>query len=319
VTAAAEPAHSTTFTAMASKVAMRVLGGGPATAPALAAARRVFARVEAACTRFDPDSPLMRANAERTAWNDVPEECYLAVEQAARSHQETGGLFDPRVLDTLVALGYDRTLPFRSGRVAVTGKRGPATVPVTSWRPGLDPARRSIRLGAARIDLGGIGKGLAVRLAATKLVDAGDSHLIEAGGDCHVRGGGPDGNGWRVGVENPAGGEQPVAVLLLRDTGCATSSLRVRSWLVDGRPVHHLIDPRTGRSAEGGLLSVTVLDPDPARAEVWSKSLLIAGRRRIAELARQRRLPALWIDDRHRIAASALMQPHVIWETPNAA
>jgi len=319
VTTAAEPVHTTTFSAMASKVTMRVVDGGPDTTAALAAAREVFARVEAACTRFDPDSPLMRANADRTAWHQVPEECYLAVAEAARAHQETGGLFDPRVLDTLVALGYDRTLPFRSGRVAVTGSGGPVTVPVTPWRPGLDPARRSIRFGAARIDLGGIGKGLAVRLAATALADAGGSHLIEAGGDCHVSGGGPDGDGWRIGVEDPAGGDQPVAVLRLRDTGCATSSLRVRSWLVDGRPVHHLIDPHTGRSAEGGLLSVTVLDPDPVRAEMWSKSLLIAGRGRIAALARQRRLPALWIDDQHRTAASQQMQPYVIWEAPDAA
>ncbi|HET9518570.1 MAG TPA: FAD:protein FMN transferase, partial [Actinoplanes sp.] len=145
------------------------------------------------------------------------------------------------------------------------------------------------------------------------------SHLIEAGGDCHVGGDGPGGAGWRIGVQDPAGGDQPVAVLRLRDIGCATSSLRVRSWRVDERPVHHLIDPRTGRSAEGGLLSVTVLDPDPARAEVWSKSLLIAGRDRIADLATERGLAALWVDERHRTASSPAMTPLLIWEARNAA
>lgn len=319
MTTTARPDHTLTFTSMASRVMLRILDGGPAALAALAAARQVVERVEAACTRFDPDSPLMRANADRTAWHQVPEECYLAVEQATRAHLETGGLFDPRVLDALLALGYDRTLPFRSGRVSVTGPAGAAAVPVTPWRPGLDPARRAIRLGAARIDLGGIGKGLAVRLAAATLAGAGGSHLIEAGGDCHVAGDGPDGDGWQIGVEDPAGGDRPVAVLRLRDTGCATSSRRVRSWRVNGQQVHHLIDPRTGRSADSGLLSVTVLDPDPARAEVWSKSLLIAGRGRIAALAEQRRLPALWVDDRHRTAVSPAMAPSVIWEASDAA
>ncbi|MFI7544816.1 FAD:protein FMN transferase [Actinoplanes sp. NPDC049599] len=317
----AAAAQTTTFPAMATRVTLRVADPGPAAGDALAAARAVFARVEAACTRFDPRSPLMRANADRTNWHAVPQECYLAVAEAARAHRETGGLFDPRVLDTLVALGYDRTLPFRSG-VTLTGT-GPArtvrTPPAASpWLPGLDPDSRSIRLGADRIDLGGIGKGLAVRLAARALAHAGGGHLIEAGGDCHVAGGGPDGDGWRIGVEDPAGGADPVAVLRLADTGCATSSLRVRSWRVDGTTVHHLIDPRTGRSAQGGLLSVTVLDPDPVRAEVWSKSLLIAGRGRIAGLAARRHLPALWVDDSRQVAVSAAMAPYVIWTAPDA-
>jgi len=306
---------------MASRITLRVVDPGPTAGDALAAARRVFERVEAACTRFDPQSPLMRANADRTAWHAVPEECYLAVAEAARAHLETGGLFDPRVLDTLVGLGYDRTLPFRSG-VSLTGAGRAVAARVAAgaglWQPGLDPQSRSIRLGVDRIDLGGIGKGLAVRLAARALARAGGGHLIEAGGDCHVAGSGPDGGGWRIGIEDPTGGPEPVAVLRVADTGCATSSLRVRSWQVDGRRVHHLIDPRTGRSAQGGLLSVTVLDTDPARAEVWSKSLLIAGQGRIAALAARRRLPALWVDEDRRVAVSTAMEPCVIWVAPDA-
>jgi thiamine biosynthesis lipoprotein len=306
---------------MASRVTLRVVDPCPTVGDAIAAARRTFERVEAACTRFDPESPLMRANADPTAWHAVPEECYLAVAEAARAHLETDGLFDPRVLDTLVALGYDRTLPFRSGvSLAGAGQAITTRVPdaAAPWRPGLDPESRSIRLGVDRIDLGGIGKGLAVRLAARALARAGGGHLIEAGGDCHVAGRGPDGAGWQIGVEDPTGYPEPVAVLRVTDTGCATSSLRVRSWQVDGKKVHHLIDPRTGRSAQGGLLSVTVLDPDPARAEVWSKSLLIAGRGRIAGLAAQRHLPALWVDESRRVAASAAMSPYVIWTAPDA-
>jgi thiamine biosynthesis lipoprotein len=311
-----EATRTMTFPAMATRVTLRVSDPAPGVEEALAAARAVFARVETACTRFDPESPLMRANADPAGWHAVPEECYLAVAEAARAHRETGGLFDPRVLDTLVALGYDRTLPFRTGvALTRTGQSITARTPAgaSPWRPGLDPDHRAIRLGAHRIDLGGIGKGLAVRLAARALAGAGGGHLIEAGGDCHVAGDGPDGDGWRIGVEDPAGGAEPVAVLRLTGTGCATSSLRVRSWRVDGATVHHLIDPRTGRSAEGGLRSVTVLDPDPARAEVWSKSLLIAGRGRIAGLAARRRLAALWVDRDGQVTASAAMAPYVIW------
>ena len=46
--------------------------------------------------------------------------------------------------------------------------------------------------------------------------------------------------------------------------------------------VHHLVDPRTGEPADGGLRAVTGHGPDPAWAEVWSKTLFIEGRERIA-------------------------------------
>ena len=63
----------------------------------------------------------------------------------------------------------------------------------------------------------------------------------------------------------------------MTDAACATSSVRVRRWRRGGEQVHHLIDPRSGRSADGGLAAVTVVAADPAWAEVWSKSLFVAG------------------------------------------
>lgn len=316
-----------TFTAMATSITLQVIDPGPAASAALEAARAVFSRVEAACTRFDPQSPLMRANHDGLEWHSVPPECYLAVDEATRAHRETDGLFDPRVLDTLIALGYDRTLPFNQGLVdlaspAATDPADPgpcAPAPLLGpWEPGLEPTRSAIRLGPRGIDLGGIGKGLAVRLAGLELAAAGRAYLVEAGGDCLLGGDGPVGGGWRVGVEDPFGGPEPLAVLQLSDTGCATSSLRVRTWQLNGTEVHHLIDPRTGRSAAGGVRAVTVVHPDPAWAEVWSKALLITGRKRIRHLAETRGLAAAWVDDDSRVEYTAPMADFVIWPVPDA-
>ncbi|MCU1656234.1 MAG: hypothetical protein JWO57_890, partial [Pseudonocardiales bacterium] len=238
------------FRAMACRVVARI--GLRARAPhaAIDLVEAVFRAVEAQCTRFDSDSPLMRANAAGDGWQVVPEYCYAALEEAALAHIRTVGLFDPRVLRTLQRLGYDRSLPFDAGDVTVAGA-DPSPVAgrraSTVWRPEFDPDRRAVRVGAEPVDLGGIGKGLAIRWAAEQIAPSCPSFLIEAGGDCYLSGDGPLGNGWQVGVEDPRGGDRPVAVLSLRDTACATSSIRVRRWKVSGRPAHHLIDPRTGR------------------------------------------------------------------------
>jgi thiamine biosynthesis lipoprotein len=117
-----------------------------------------------------------------------------------------------------------------------------------------------------------------------------------------------------VGIEDPRNGADPVAVLRLANLGCATSSIRVRHWRVGDREVHHIIDPRTGEPADSGLLSVTVVGPDTARAEVWSKALFLAGRGRVRQLANELDIAALLVDDDGVVGVSRAMRAHLIWQ-----
>lgn len=306
-----------TFRAMATDVTFWVEDPTVEAASSLDRARSVFVDVEAACSRFNPASPLMRANEHPDQWHEVPQICAEAVSEAARAHVETRGLFDPRILDVLVRLGYDRSLPFADGPVDVDAAPHAEAVarPRPRWTPRVEElgGRYRIHLDGTAIDLGGIGKGLAVRWAWQQLDGCGQSIMVDAGGDCRFSGHGPDGDGWRIGVEDPRGGEAPVAVLRLTDTGCATSSVRVRRWSVNGRSVHHLIDPRTGDCGGEGLLSATVVHPDPAWAEVWSKTLFLSGAGRIAEVADRARLAAVWTATGGSLGLSRAAEPLVMW------
>jgi thiamine biosynthesis lipoprotein len=304
------------FRAMASQVTVRT-GTGAVDAATFRAVAALFADVEAECTRFDPASPLMRANLASADPDGegyrVPPYCYAAIEAAAEAYRVTDGLFDPRILTALRRLGYDRSLP-EPDRDHQPVDAPPATEPAaTGWRPELDPVTGRVRLGPDPIDLGGIGKGLAVRWSVQLLRRGYRTFLVEAGGDCYLAGAGPDGRGWQVGVEDPAGGSDPVAVLSLRDTACATSSIRLRRWTVAGAEVHHLIDPRTGRSAAGGLAAVTVIADDPAWAEVWSKTLFLTGQHRIEESAARHCLAAVWVNADGGLGWSAPAAELISW------
>lgn len=304
-----------TFRAMACDITLRVVAPSAGTRAALAQARAVFDAVERACTRFDPASPLMRANAAPGLWHQVPTELYDALMAAYAAHRLTEGSFDPRVLRTLEAFGYDRSLPFAAGPVT-TEDRTPDLAPaghVEAWEPEFDEARQMVRLGSEPVDLGGIGKGLAVRWAAERLAGRARSFLVEAGGDFYLSGTGPESSGWRIGVEDPRGGTEPVAVLQLSDAACATSSIRLRQWRSGERRVHHLIDPRTAAPGGSGLLSVTVVGPDPASAEVWSKSLFLCGLEDVARQAEVHGLAALWIGVDGELGTSSTVDPFVIW------
>jgi thiamine biosynthesis lipoprotein len=163
------------------------------------------------------------------------------------------------------------------------------------------------------VDLGGIGKGLAVRWAAHQLADVTRGYLVEAGGDCYCAGQPADAPHWRVAVEDPRGSSDPIAVLDVRDQAIATSSVRIRSWRVGDRDVHHLLDPSTGLPGGEGLLAVTVVDDDPATAEVWSKVLFLNGVRGVAASAEFFRLSALWVTAAGAVAWTPSFEQGLAW------
>jgi len=316
-----------TATAMASPITVRVAraarGRGRDDVDELSALRTAvtsslltFTDVEGACSRFDPTSALSEANAAPTRWHAVPDLLYAAAGESHVAYRRTAGRFDPRVLSALVALGYGSSLAFESGGVTTAARADAAPTQPPPWRFRRRPRRRAIHLGGAAIDLGGIGKGLAVRWAGVRLSRVTPNFLVEAGGDCYCAGNAPGGDPWLVGVEDPARPSQPVAVLALRDRAVATSSTRLRRWRAGDEMVHHLIDPTTGRPGGGGLCAVTVVARDPAWAEVWSKVLFLEGPSGIADAARRHGVSALWIHDDGTLAMTDSLRPAVTWRAP---
>jgi thiamine biosynthesis lipoprotein len=309
-----------TFTSMASDIEIRVVD--PARG-AQEAVDRAVAEIDAIAThltRFDPESALSKANRAPDAWHEVPAVLADAISAAHSAHRVTQGLFDPRVGSTLAAWGYDKS--FERIQTEAVGKtswdidihrtlRG-APVARATWKPTITGT--VIHLGGSPIDLGGIGKGLAVRHAAAALADAGRSVLVDAGGDEWLAGPGPDGDGWKVGVEDPLGRDEHVLVLAVTDLGVATSSIARQRWTVRGVPVHHLVDPRTQTPGGAGLAAVTVLHPDPAWAEVWSKTLYLTGAADIAASAAALDLAAAWVTVDGEIGLSAAIRPFVLWQ-----
>jgi FAD:protein FMN transferase len=237
----------------------------------------------------------------------------LGVAGPAAADGVTGAVAPGGVAGTAAADGFARP---GAGAVAPGGTR-------PTFADGLwlhcDP-RESRAAVAAPVDLGGIGKGLAIRwagkvLAATlpELREPGTGALLEAGGDLIARGVAPQGGPWMVAIEDPAGGEEP-AIVALRDGAICTSSIGVHRWRTDdGRDVHHLLDPRTGEPGGAGLASVTVSGPDPAWAEVWSKALFLEGAARIGPRARAMGLAAWWVREDGSLEMTPAARQRTAW------
>lgn len=296
--------------AMASALTLTVVEDDPAPSSlperAWSAVRDEFEASEAAMSRFRDDSDITRLNTAsgRDPFMSVDRRLAIALHACDRAMRVTDGRFDPRVIERLEAWGY-RGAPL--GTTVSRGALGSAARIVEC------ADRTRVRL-PHPVDLGGIGKGLALRWAAERLDDLGiRRYLLDAGGDIVVRGPGPAGDPWQIGIEDPGGGQDPLAVAALADGAIATSSIRRLRWEVDGRVRHHLVDPASGEPADEGLVAVTVVAADPAWAEVWSKSLFIAGRERIAGTARSRGLAAWWVDRDGGIEMTPAARSRTIW------
>lgn len=277
-------------------------------ADAWASVRDEFEASEQAMSRFREHSELTRLNrlATRDEAMAVSWRLSRALTACDRAHRLTEGRFDPRVLRDLERLG-DRGAPI--------GEAGPheARRAAIGLRVVECDAKGTVRL-REPVDLGGIGKGLALRWAAAAVRRCEiPGFVLDAGGDIVATGVPPEGGSWRIGVEDPTGRPEPIAVIAASDVAIATSSIRRRQWMSGDRFVHHLIDPLTGEPGGAGLLAVTVAGADPAWAEVWSKTLFLEGRAGIAELARRRGLAAWWVVDDGTLEMTAAARQQTIW------
>lgn len=265
--------------------------------------RFLFQRVEKTASRFQPESELSQINrgsAQATAILCLPLSPLLhsLLREALNAYRETEGLFQPAILPALEAAGYDRSFDRLEREELIPAGVREESLPLDFTHSPYAFKNRGrqkfllLRPGT-RLDLGGIAKGWTADRAAEILASLGRG-FVNAGGD--IRFFGEDGPPWSIGIEDPFAPERDAALLQMAKGAVATSSTWKRRWKRGSCWNHHLIDPRTGRSADTSLVSVTVTAPTAAQADVWAKVALLLGRKEGMAWLKRRRARALLID-----------------------
>ena len=223
-----------------------------------------FREIEAVCTRFDPESELMRLTSR--VGEPVPASAILfeAVRFALLVAEETGGAFDPAVGHRMAARGYNRE--HRTGRVAPAATAIDAEASYLDVE--LDSTRQTITLRRPlTIDLGAVAKGLAVDAAARELQPFAD-FAIDAGGDLYLGGRNPDGARWSVGIRHPSQDGGLIDSLRVSDRAVCTSG--------DYERGPHILDPRSGTPPTGAA-SATVVAPSAMLADALATAAFVLG------------------------------------------
>ena len=254
---------------------------------AAVAADQVLAALDLQASRFRADSEISWVHRGDGGLFMLSDGLAEAVRVALEAARWTGGLADPTVGEALIALGYDRDF---AALGAHRDEPLAAAVPAPGWqRVRLDGALLRLPPGV-RLDLGATAKGLGSdRAARAVMAAAGQAGgvLVSLGGDIATGGTAPR-DGWPiVAADRPdASGDSPAQPVRLPGGAVATSSITCRRWQRDGRLLHHIVDPRTGRPADGPWQTATVAAMTCADANAAATAAIVAGREAQAWLAR---------------------------------
>jgi thiamine biosynthesis lipoprotein len=234
--------------------------------------------IDLSCSRFRVDSELSALN--RSAGREFAASPLLieALTVALRAAEETDGDVDPTIGRAMSGLGWDLDFSI------VVSRSEPSSieaVPAGGWRSvRIDRARSTVRMPrGVEIDLGATAKALAADRSAFAVAElTGSGVLVSLGGDIAIAGAAPTG-GWPIFVTDDhrsthgADGQ----TIALEAGGLATSSTTVRRWIAGGGDHHHILDPRSGLSADEIWRTVSVAAPTCVEANVASTAAIVRG------------------------------------------
>jgi thiamine biosynthesis lipoprotein len=263
----------------AMNTAIVLVGEGEGVFHGMQAAKQFIHESEQRFSRFLPASEVSALNASAGQWHAVSSELMDMLQLSMKYYFETKGLFDPSILSDLKSMGYDRSMDdIRAQGGTTLSHASKRTSRPAFHEMELNPADNLVRMPyGMEIDLGGIAKGWIVEKAAHLLNSYVSACGVSAGGDILFLGTPEDGLDWDVYLEDPRDPLRMLTQLHVGSGAVATSSVMKRTWSQGEKSRHHLIDPRTGESAETYWLSVTAIAPDVLTAEVYAKAILIGG------------------------------------------
>lgn len=223
-------------------------------------------RLEALWSRFRSTSEISLVNSAEGHPVMVSPETTQLIKKMISAYELTGGLFNPGLLPRLMEIGYNQSL----------AEPGSTNLPKNKLS-GFSP--KDIELdgpfvkipASATLDPGGIGKGLAADMLGEKIRNAGyDSYFVNAGGDLYGQGSSPDGDPWRISVENPFSPDEEICQITFDKAGVATSSNLKRVF----NGASHLVDPNGPEAQPSNIATVTVISGSAARSEVLTKACM---------------------------------------------
>ena len=231
-------------------------------------------RYERMLSRTIEGSDVWRINHAEGAPVEVSDDTIAILRYAGRISELSGGAFDVTIAP--VSTLWD----FTSGNAVLpdAGEIARAAEMVDYTQIELDGNTVTLPAGMM-IDLGGIAKGYIADRVRAYLEDRGvRSAILSFGGNIVAIGSKPDGNPWKVGVQDidkPTG--ETMLVVLNRGGSTVTSGTYERGFELDGVLYHHILSTETGWPVQNELASVTIFSESSTEGDALSTAAFALG------------------------------------------
>lgn len=134
------------------------------------------------------------------------------------------------------------------------------------------------------LDLGAVAKGYIGDLAIANMKEYGiQSAIVNLGGNIQLIGRKADGSDWNIGIRSPFENEN-FGTLKLNGKAIITSGGYQRNFTDDdGNVYHHIMNPQTGKPANSGLASVSIISDDGKLCDSLSTACFVMGAEKAIE------------------------------------
>ncbi|MDX1756619.1 MAG: FAD:protein FMN transferase [Marinobacter sp.] len=258
----------------------------------------VLEEVDASMSTWRDDSELSRFNRapSQADWFGISPGLLQVLSASQAVSELSGGAFDITVGPIVNLWGFgpearpetvpdDRVL---AQRLAATGYQN---IELRQDPPAVRTRRPQY------LDLSAIAKGYGVDAVARYLSEQGvTAFLVEIGGEVRASGRKPNGDAWRLAIEEPVAERGVInRVVALERHGMATSGDYRNYYESQGQRYSHTIDPLTGKPIGHNLASVTVIAENCMLADGMATAFNVMGYEKARDLAIRENIPAYFI------------------------
>lgn len=148
----------------------------------------------------------------------------------------------------------------------------------TDWKNAAVNGNKVTLKGGAMLDLGAVAKGFAAdRCREILSGSSARAAVLNLGGTICLYGEKPDGSRFRVGIADPENSAGYFGYIDCGECVVSTSGGYERYFEKDGKRYIHILDPKTAKPVDNGVLSVTVISADGTCADTLSTALFVMG------------------------------------------
>jgi len=258
-------------------------------------------KIDLEFSTYRDDSYISKFNrSTSTDWQPASKDMVELLLIAKKVHRDSNGCYDPTIQPLFKLWGFQKDIL----HVPTAKQIAAAKVDIGIDKIEVDKEHLRIRktVPNLQLDISSMGEGYAItKLSQVLESDGVKNYLVEFGGDMKIQGHKPEGQKWRIAIEDPIplkDGVKPYRIVTINDeNGVSLNTSGTYHHYFDdkGKEYSHILDPRTGAPVTHDLVSASVFGHNPIVTDAWATTMLCLGPKEGQEVAKKQHLDVFFI------------------------